>query len=70
VSITLEQVEQKLRDLELVYWLSREYTRTGVRWTVDGLQMTRFGGHKAVIVASMDRRRVLRWSQDRWKKSD
>lgn len=63
-------LRDKERGQALNAFIARYSQRTGVAWALEGTYLTRLGNYKAVIVASMGRRKVLRWSQDRWKQSD
>lgn len=57
-------------DDKLQGFIERYSARTGTNWTLDQLYLSSGGKLKAVIVAPLGRRLVLRYSQERWKRSD
>lgn len=62
--------EDMKRGRALTEFLLSLYRRTGIRWQLDRTYLTRQGSYKAVCVHSQGGRMVLRYSQNRWKKSD
>lgn len=68
---SLEQAaENQKRNNQLHEHILSVWRRTGVRWWLDSTYVTRQGNYKAVVVHNQGGRMVLRYSQNRWKKSD